>query len=1124
MFINYFNIEQLKKNQYKDIVYFKNNKKLYCYILYSKKEIEENENLEFVEADVLSYGENFSRVITNFQTLKFLALNPDENMIEPVIIKDGIIKRINKFTSFCFVEKKTKYYKLYWDFDFKYEKEPEIYNGFIGQHDFITEYILKYIIDTLNETLNLSKTDLQYIWAQKEKNVGFHIYFPNIIVDKELHLWIYEKTFEKILNDKKYPEKLISKIFDKCIQSNGLRLFYYKYENDFYFPFQEKSTFKFEPEPDKHFHLCIINTNYDAYNFNLKIHSDLIWKNVFIEDKKIETKSIESNTIVDIKTINIEDKKDLIIGLSLCLDNKRIDEYHNWISLIYMFKNFGMYEEIINLSKKSKKFYGITKNDNLTQKQKDINASKNIQIIDKIFKNKTTPRNVKIITIGTLIEWAKADNLELTNKVFSKYFLSMKLDIKHINEITQSRYKINVDFEENEKIISIEAHNFFINSIDKSIDTQENLCDKFSGAPQNCQSILKGDKTCIILQSGTGTGKTYTINKINNQLLKSNPHYTFLSLVTRRSMCACHINAFNNCADSKIKFTSYLDNSYETLDYFISSLENLIRVHDNYDIVLLDEVNSLINYFYSDTLSSIRLRCIGVLFRLLSKAKVIIACDANITDLVFGFFNQINIKYLYYKNNYKNKVGIPFDFYLSKNYNIMANLFSFCDKFIIEKIKKGDSVLILTDSFTITNELKNYLLKYNDNHDYFRVFNKDEGTLDDIVNINKICVGRCVLANSKILYGVDLQFHYNVSFFIYKYASSFGIDAFCMEQQIGRPRNTDKLQLLCLDPKALFYSNTFISFDENKQRQQKFIQTRNNLHKELCKKYSVIDEMGIVDLDWDGNNKFNLNSVMTEIHYIKTWYDSLFYNNKIEILKLIAEKSYGYKINTWEWMPDDKYYNFGKKFIGVKDIINVSKLIYQGNEKLIEPKYIHCIDNLKEQIKQRQKYLHNIEDVELFEELACNEDKFKQYLYKKYLVLDKTQFDKKVIELKNKDLEIIKPDELIDKINTCFWFEGILNIKRFNVNDIKDIDIENIKKIFIKEIDKFYYIFKNTMIKSKNVLIIKKKIYEISNLNLLQKFIAECYNHISNNTIKVISKQKKVKNVLKLYYIFENLH
>ena len=90
MFKHYYNLEQLKYNQYKDIIYFKNNKKLYCYILYSDKEIKENKKFEFVEADVLSYGENYSRVITNFQTLKFLALNPDENMIEPKIIKNVI--------------------------------------------------------------------------------------------------------------------------------------------------------------------------------------------------------------------------------------------------------------------------------------------------------------------------------------------------------------------------------------------------------------------------------------------------------------------------------------------------------------------------------------------------------------------------------------------------------------------------------------------------------------------------------------------------------------------------------------------------------------------------------------------------------------------------------------------------------------------------------------------------------------------------------------------------------------------------------------------------------------------------------------------------------------------------
>lgn len=166
---------------------------------------------------------------------------------------------------------------------------------------------------------------------------------------------------------------------------------------------------------------------------------------------------------------------------------------------------------------------------------------------------------------------------------------------------------------------------------------------------------------------------------------------------------------------------------------------------------------------------------------------------------------------------------------------------------------------------------------------------------------------------------------------------------------------------------------------------------------------------------------------------------------------------------------------------------------------------------MKEQITQRQKYLRNIEDVVLYEELACDENKFKQYLCKKYLVLDKTQFDKKIIELKNKDLEIIKPDELIDKINTCFWFEQILNIKRFNVNDIKDIDIENIKKIFLKDYKKFITLFANAESEKKTTDKIKNKINSIDKNNLLQKFIADCYNIICSETIKIITKEIRNK-------------
>ena len=1072
MYKNYFNIDYLKKDHYKKYHIFDNNKKLYAYELFTKKDIEYKkisnslkDELTNIRYDVVSYGDYTGSFITNYNTLKFLALNPDENLIEKKVydVKDNVITNTKTFlASLCFVENKTKFYKLFFDFDYKYDKYPEIYAGFMDLHETITDYILIKIIESLNDTLNLSKSELNYVWACKNKSIGYHVYFPNIIVDRQLHLWILIKSIEKIKNDKIYPMILINKIFDDSVcKSNGLRLFYYKYNDDFYYPLQTKSTFTFDSEPSKHFHLCILNTDYDFYNFNLKIHMDLIYKNNNVIETKIKDGIVTEN-ITDFKTINTDDKKSLIVSLANILNIDRIDNYSNWISLIYMFKNFDMYQEIIDLSKKSTKF--------------DDNS---IKCIDKIFKNKTMRRDSKPITLGSLIDWAKSDNIEMTNKIFAKYFLSLKLDINTIEDIVQSRFKINTDFIENSKYISDNVVDFFKNKINNNVD----------------------DKLAFVIQSGTGTGKTTAINKLNDFLLKSNPNYTILSIVTRRSMCACHITAFTS---KTCVFNSYLDESYDTLDYFISSLENLTRISDTYDIIILDEINSLINYFYSNTLEHKRANCISILLKLLNKSKIILACDANITDLVFSFFNQIKIKFLYYKNSFMNKQDIPLNIYYSQIYNYDLALYSFCDEFIKNDIINNKSVLIFTDSKTITDNIKDYLFKFNQNHDYFRVYNKDEGTLKDLIDINNIGINRAIIANSKILYGIDIKIPYDKIFVIYKSVCSDGLDSFCMIQQMNRARDTNSINMLVLDPRANYYFNTFISYDENKILQQKYINGYSIYHADLCKKYNSVNEFGCTNLNSNGIVEFSPNSIMTEIHFIKSWYDSLFNNNKIDVVKLIADKSYGYKINIFKWKPDDNVYLFDKKNIKKNEIVNINKQIYLGKVDDIDEKYKFCIDNLKEQITLREKYLHNIDDPNLYVKLACNEKLFVQYINKKFLDLSKEDFDKKIIDINNNDVfAVIKSNDMINKINSIFWIEQTLNFKRYSINDIKCTNFDDIISTFNKNIDKFYPIFKTNESKKKTLEHIKNKFSSINNLNLLQKFIADCYNHISYDTIKI---------------------
>ena len=1087
MFKKYFNIEELSDSDYKNCHTFANNK-YYLVELYSSKEIETldikpNSNIRH---DVMSYGDDnyMGKFITNYQSIKFLALNKSDNKIYKTCEKrdkKGNITEIYQYTQpVCLVENKTQYYVLNFDFDYKYDKYPEIFAGFIEQHDEITKYIVEKIIQVLDLTLNLKKKQLEYVWAEKTKSSGHHIYWSNIITNKQLHQYIFNKTIQLIQEEKKYPVQLIDKIFDACVsKANGLRLFYFKVDGDYYFPSESKSTLKFDPEPDKHFHLCILNSNYSNYNFDLKISQDLIEQSICVFDIKLKNKDAKKNLLKDsdeyiseFASLDLEGKKDLFIGLTNIISLERIDDYSNWISLVFLHKNYGLKDNIIKISSKSKKF--------------DKKAE---TMIENIFSEKTKT-NKNPITLGSLIKWAKQDNLPETNKLFAKYFLTLKLDVKTIGEILLSNTGIKPNITECSQYISSQSINQMIELIEK-------------------ESV-----NCMGIQSPTGSGKTTLCNNIISFYKKKHPKCSIISIITRRSMSACHLNAFNT-PNSPIKFSSYLDDPIEQTDYFICSLEFLYNIGENemYDVVILDEVNSLVNYFYSSTLANRRLRCISTLLRLLSKAKLVVGLDANLTDMVFTLFSQLDRKIFYYSNTFENKKDVPLNIYYSHKYNEDNNLICWCEKFIIPNyISKSKSCLILTDSKEITDKLKLIFIKSNSNEDYYRIFTRDEGTLEDMKNISQVGNNRLILASPKIIYGIDIQIAYDEIFLIYRRTSGLqSMGSLEMFQQMSRARKTKSVSLLVLDPNARFAFNQYIDFDSNKKIQESYINSYTKFHDDLCKKYDVVNEMGCTTINSDGKIKFTTYSFMTQIHFLKTWYDQLFYRNKIHIIKLIG-KDYGYKMIEHDWNPEIKFGSSLKSKLKLKkdEVVEISKQIYLGQNP--DPKYKYYVENIKEQIAMREKYLKHIDNTDDHIDLACDPDKFTNWVNEKYMGLSREEFDKKQIEINNIEItQIIKENDLFGKINSCFWFEDLLKFSRYKINEIKCDDIEGMKKIFNKNIEKFYCIYKNNECKSKTIKSIKHKIESINNLNLLQKFIADCYNYFLENKICITKRSKYVK-------------
>jgi hypothetical protein len=113
-------------------------------------------------------------------------------------------------------------------FDLDYKEKDPVVLPHIKNHHNITAYLIDKIITALSYMIK--DPNIEYIYAVKNQGYGVHLYWPNIILDKELHQQIYELTIELIKVDPfKQIDKvidIISKIFDESVcKSNGYAYF-----------------------------------------------------------------------------------------------------------------------------------------------------------------------------------------------------------------------------------------------------------------------------------------------------------------------------------------------------------------------------------------------------------------------------------------------------------------------------------------------------------------------------------------------------------------------------------------------------------------------------------------------------------------------------------------------------------------------------------------------------------------------------------------------------------------------------------------------------------------------------------------------------------------------------------
>ena len=1021
-------------------------------------------------------------------------------------------------------------------------------------------YTLKYDnIQFKNNTLN----QYNYIWSNKINNKSnVHLYYPFIFINSNQYEFIIKKLVNKLnkFNEDFYWENII----DLHMKTNGFRLLYcnkpyytYNYNNkklidnkiphlpNYYLINYEKTTIKLN-DNDKFHHLFI--TSMQTIYKNTTIQLKQKYNNLIIKENKENIKNKvknnnKNNKIITKEIIKLENIIDIKITNEInklfdLLNLNRLDNYNDWVNIIYLCHTYNLYSFCIEFSNKTNKY--------------NNNKDKTLNIINYIFTHKNNNKN---ITFNTLFFWLLKDNNIKYNKLV-KFLNENNIDINKLNdELKQfnSNFHINTSF----------INNININNLIKLNIKDDIICNnKFNYYEVENEFINDNDfdyikdfnNLCII--SPVGTGKTTLLNKLINfwnnnylnNILNKYPNIKFLndydlndilnndfnnnklnnffinnkieyykifnhelienknlnkyinlsilfisSLISLGDKIYIDLKEFNIVNYNSLKYYEY--NNYKSI---IISLEQLYKLNNEYDIVIIDEITSFISRFLSKTNKNLSNNYFNLL-RICNNAKHIILLDALYREDTFlltkKLFECNDLNSVFYYNKVKkcnNK--IIKNFFYNKTFNINNNNISFLNKFNInDKINNNDSILLCSDSVNVINDIYNFYNKEIDKKEYYYKITKDEYDKELVNNCNNKFKNKFIMFSPKITYGIDIQINYKEIYGIYKGKS---INSYLMLQQLSRCRKCNNINML-----SLFKDNNknicdfklfkFLYINNIKNNNDKLINQLFN--KDLI---NNIDNLFFMDNIL--NNKYKDIIDFLDIIIYNKYYDYITRNNKLKCLTLLCEYQ-GYKLinNNLNNIND---YNI--------EINNDNKI---NKNKILEL------------LKLNYKY-YNIKDEKLklfIDDILSKKINFNRLLHSYYLF--KYDFDIIDNKINNKDKDIIDLFNNNDFDKYKYIYKILINLnKEFNLNKfnlLNEYDKDKLIK-FINDnkinIDKLY-ISKhrnNNNIKNKsfdNLLNevnnnkMNKKLNCINGLYLFNQFILNCYKYIDNNLI--ISKK-----------------
>lgn len=688
---------------------------------------------------------------------------------------------------------------------------------------------------------------------------------------------------------------------------------------------------------------------------------DELIKNVKNEEKIKIIKIVKENNKNEKEIIINNSNENFLINL---LSLSRFNNWKEWSTMLWIFKSlfsngYKSYnlETFIKLSKTSSKF------------------KSNEDCIEKW--GKTTIN--KTLNEGIIKHYCKIDNLEEYEKNIKK------------QEITGG---IVVPFLEIKKKYLIEDKDLKIIN-DKSDILQNAIINFFE------DEKIKG----FNLKSPYNTGKTQLIKRILNTY---NP-IKVLWLSYRKTLTNDILFNFEN----DYNFMDYQKNLCNA-DRLVIQLESIYKIPiinnevPSYDLVIIDEVESILNHFNSSTFKGESKTSFNFIHSILKNSKKIITMDGDLGERTYKFMESLGDCI-----NIVNNIQID-----KKNFFISHNREIYYEK-IKEDLNNNLKIIIVSMSSEECNNFENKILEdFKDKNILKYTGSCDDELKKDFKNVGEVWSTADVLIYSPTCEsGVNFDvMHFNKMYGIFSKKSTSPRAFFQMLSRVRKIENND-IYILNEHFMEKYISKVFFNFDEVKQSIF------------LLENY----KLDITFYEKDGKMYINDDLKPYDINYIyNRTEDFNKKNNFMGMFKYIAEKK-GHSVNFIEdkKKKDDNKKSLIERLLGTEDIETDEEFILlmkkQEREEALEE------DKLKIK-KHILKYKLGVDILTggLLEDY--NEDSIDNFIG----LIDINNI-KKGDDIELQTTEKINKSLSIKKLISDLSFKNIFDNKNINSNDFEDI-------------------------------------------------------------------------------------